>query len=124
MYDAFTTTPDLATFATVPNPTPLAYNAAGAPLGDYAAHQNWDVPDQVQRLGEMLWAIMKPGVPWPAQYSVDSYAAAAGDEEDAAEARASYLKSIRLAQQYALTHGLWDGKRLPTINETAGQPAR
>jgi YVTN family beta-propeller protein len=121
MYDAFTTTPDLATFAGVPNPTPLAYNAAGAPFGDYAAQQNWDVPDQVQRLGEMLWAIMKPGVPWPAQYSVDSYPANSHEYEEAEDAGAAYLANLRAAEHYALTHGLWDGARLPTIKELNAQ---
>jgi len=119
MYDAFTTTPDLATFTAVPNPIPYAVNPAGLPLGDFAAKQNWNVPDQVPRLGEMIWAVMKPGVPWPAQYSVDSYAPSRGEGEDGEGEAVDYLKNVKAMEHYARTHGLWDGTRLPTIAEQA-----
>jgi YVTN family beta-propeller protein len=115
MYDAFTMTPDNSTFTGVPNPIPLAYNASGAPFSDYCSHQDWSAPDQARNLGEVLWAVMRPGVPWPAKYSIDSYPGSAGEDESLDAV--AYVNAVKALEKYALTHGLWDGSRLPTIAE-------
>jgi len=119
MYDAFTMTPNTETFTAVPNPIPLEFNPKGLPMADYCARQNWAAPDQVRRLGEVIWKYMRPGQPWPEHLSVDSYAA--DEREDETEEAREYRETVEAMEAYALAHGLWDGSRLPTIKEQFGR---
>ncbi|NLH50886.1 MAG: beta-propeller fold lactonase family protein [Myxococcales bacterium] len=119
MYDVFTMTPDYGTYTAVPNPTPLEYNPKGLPLADYSSKQRWDAPDQVRRLGEIVWGTMRPNEPFPAHLSVDSYAEDLDeDEENDAD---DYVGAVRAMQEYALQRGLWNGEKLPTIREMVEQ---
>ena len=119
MYDCFTMTPDNSTYTGVPNPTPLAFNPADAPMADYSARQNWSAPDQVPRLGEIIWAMKHGALPFPAHLSVDSYAEVGPDLDDA-DHDGGYREIVRAIERYALANHLWDGSRLPTIREQAG----
>ncbi len=120
MYDCFTMTPDLSTYTALPNPTPLEYNPTNLPLSEYSRRQNWGAPDQVRRLGEILWALERPGQTFPAHLSVDSYASESEDEDESEEAR-EYWEVAHAIEAYALAHGLWDGSRLPEIPKAAGR---
>jgi hypothetical protein len=114
MYDCFTLNSDDTAYTGVPNPTPLEFNPDDGPMAALSHEQNWLAPDQVRRLGEIIWTIKKPGVPWPAQLSVDSYDEDEDEEENEAE---DYAATVKAMEAHAQTHGLWDGSRLPTIRE-------
>ncbi len=120
MYDCFTEEADPDTYDAVPNPIPLEYNPSGLALAEYSSKQQWDAPDQVPRLGEIVWAYMRPGEPWPAEYSVDSYWRDNDDEgeEDDAE---QYRAAVSLIKAQAVKRGLWDGSSLPTIEQLVEQ---
>jgi len=120
MYDAFTTEPDYATYDALPNPIPLEFNPDGLPMAEYSRRQNWHAPDQVRRLGEIIWAVKRPGEPFPYHLSVDSYSLGDEEEDETEEAR-EYLEVAEALKAYALEHGLWDGSTLPTIRELAEQ---
>lgn len=119
MYDCFTMDSNAITYDAVPNPIPLEFNEEGLPLAEYCRKQNWGAPDQVKRLGEVVWSYMRPGEPWPAHLSVDSYSQYDEEEDETEEAR-EYREVADALKAYALKHGLWDGSRLPTIREQAG----
>ena len=74
----------------------------------------------MRRLGEILWALERPGQTFPAHLSVDSYAADSEDEDESEEAR-EYWEVAHAIEAYALAHGLWDGSRLPEIPKAAGR---
>jgi hypothetical protein len=113
MYDCFTMTPDEATYTAQPNPIPLEFNPSDGPYAALSAKQDWTAPDQVRRLGEIIWGVMRPGEAFPWQYSVDGYAADEDENGDAAE----YRQAAAALEQYTIEQGLWDGARLPTIKE-------
>ncbi|MDP8225996.1 MAG: bifunctional YncE family protein/alkaline phosphatase family protein [Candidatus Lernaella stagnicola] len=115
MYDCFTTDTDMTPYDAVPNPVPLEYNPAGLALADYSRNQRWDAPDQVQRLGEIVWSVMRPGERWPAEFSVDSYYVDEDEDED--DDAGEYRAAAEWMMQEARRAGLWNGERLPTIKE-------
>ena len=102
MYDCFSMTPDFTPYDALPNRVPLEYNEKGAPLQEYCDQANWMAPDQVSRLGEVIWAVMRPGEPFPYNFSVDSPEEL---EEEAEEAR-EYIEAIARAKAWALAHGI------------------
>lgn len=114
MYDCFTMTPDYSTYDALPNNIPLEYNPDDLPMAAYSSKQNWGAPDQVRRLGEVVWSIMRPGEKFPAHMSVDSYVED-DEEEDETEEAQEYREVADALKAYALEHGLWDGSTLPTI---------
>ncbi|MDP8224052.1 MAG: bifunctional YncE family protein/alkaline phosphatase family protein [Candidatus Lernaella stagnicola] len=106
MFDAFQSEPVLdTTFAAIPSNVPYAENPADLPFADYCARQNWDVPDQVERIGEVVWAYMKPGVPFPHYLSV---APSEREGEDEEKERAHYRHMVQAYREYAIRHGLLD----------------
>jgi len=102
MYDCFSTTPDLATYTHIPNPVEFAINEKGLPLQAYCDSVNWDVPDQASRMGEVMWALTKPGEPFPHDLSLSG----AEEEEDEAEEAKQYLAYVEAVRAYAKKHGL------------------
>jgi len=87
MFDCFTMEPDFTPYTAIPNPIPYEENEAGLPFQDYCNRANWSLPDQVGRLGEVLWATERPGEPFPYEYSVDREEESEEEEEEALEAR-------------------------------------
>jgi len=117
MYDCFTTAADLTAYDAVPNPTPLTYNPADLPMADYCAQADWGAPDQVRRLGEVVWAVKHPGEPWPGDDSVAGYGEEEEEEEEGEMDAEHYRAAVAAIQQHARATGLWNGETLPTIKQ-------
>jgi YVTN family beta-propeller protein len=100
MYDAFTMTQDTTPYTHFPNPVPFEINEKGLPMQDYCDGAVFDAPDQVSRMGEVLWAMMKPDRPFPHDLSLSGY------EDPEEEELADYYKAVEQVRQYAVTHGL------------------
>ena len=108
MYDLFQTEQDLSTsYAAIPSPVPFATNPDDAPMAAYSAAQDWTTPDQVERVSEVLWAMMKPGVPFPYHLSV---APSEAEEEEAEEEEEGthYKQMMRAYLEYARANDLID----------------
>lgn len=101
MYDCFTMTPDLTPYTASPNPIPFELNPKGLPMQDYCDRANFGAPDQVSRMGEVLWALTRPGEPFPQGHSLSGYS-----DEDAEEEAKGYQEAIAKARQYAREHGI------------------
>jgi YVTN family beta-propeller protein len=101
MYDCFTMDQDLTPYDAIPNPIPPAENAKGLPFQDYCDTADFSAPDQVGRMGEVLWAMLKPGVPFPYDQSLSG----AEDEDESEEAR-EYVEAVEKARAYAAAQGL------------------
>lgn len=104
MYDCFTTTPDLTPYDKIDNPIPFEVNPKGLPFQEYCANEDWDAPDQIERLGEVVWSVMRPGEPFPHQYSVDPLFVE-DPEEEAEEAR-QYRAMVKAWTQYGRVRGI------------------
>ena len=104
MYDCFTMTPDYTPYAALPNNIPFEYNTKGMPFQAYCEQEVWDAPDQVERMGEVVWAIMKPGEKFPAQYSVDPIFKE--DPAEEAEEAKEYRELVRIWTEYAHKKGV------------------
>lgn len=96
MYDCFASTPDLTPYEQIPNPIPYEENPKGLPFQDYCDRADWAMPDQVSRLGEVLWSVMRPGEPFPYLYSVDD---PAEEAEESREAKEAYGKVMRWVEE-------------------------
>lgn len=106
MYDAFQMEPVLETdFAAIPSNIPYAENPADLPFADYCSRQNWGVPDQVERISEVVWAYMKPGVPYPHHLGV-APSEIEGEDEEAKGAHFAAMKKAYL--EYGRANGLFD----------------
>jgi len=108
MYDCFTMDPDYSPYKKIPNPVPFERNEKGAPMQEYCDRQDWTVPDSVENLGEVLWAIMRPDEPFPHQMSVDPEMIE--DEEEEAEEKREYIEALRIAHEWADRHGIEIGQ--------------
>lgn len=102
MYDCFTMEPNTDPYEAVPNPIPFSINPKGLPFADYCAHANFSVPDQVPRMGEVLWALTRPGEPFPFGQSLSGQGEADEDAEEAQE----YLEAIAQAEAWAAARGI------------------
>jgi len=101
MYDCFATEPDLSTYTAIPNPIPYEENEDGLPFQEYCDNADFNAPDQVSRMGEVLWALTRPGEPFPYENSLSGY-----EEEDEAEEAKEYREWVEHARQYAIAHGI------------------
>lgn len=104
MYDCFSMTPDYTPYDALPNNIPFEYNTKGMPLQAYCEQEDWDAPDQIERMGEVVWAVMRPGEVFPAQYSVDPIFKE-NPEEEAEEAK-EYKELVRIWTDYAHKKGI------------------
>ena len=95
MFDCFTLEPDMRPYQALPNPIPYSLNPSGLPFQEYCNRAQWIVPDQVGRLGEVLWALERPGEPFPYDYSVDTEEE---EEEEAEEALAARQAMEKLSE--------------------------
>ncbi|HDH96914.1 MAG TPA: hypothetical protein ENF73_04200 [Proteobacteria bacterium] len=102
MYDCFTTKPDFSTYKAIPNPLPYEENTGKEPFAEYCAGLDFDAPDQVPNMGEILWAIYRPGEPFPKEMSVDYEP----DEDEVEETEEAELYKRAVERHIAL------GKRL------------
>ncbi|NLH48822.1 MAG: bifunctional YncE family protein/alkaline phosphatase family protein [Myxococcales bacterium] len=100
LYDCFDTTADLTTYTALPNPIPYEENPKGLPFQDYCDAANFEVPDQVGRMGEVLWALTRPNDPFPYDQSLSGEGE--GDEDDVKE----YLEGVEKARAWAAAHGV------------------
>lgn len=100
MYDCFNTEADLTPYTGLPNPIPYEENPKGLPFQDYCDAANFDVPDQVSRMGEVLWALTRPGEPFPYDQSLS------GEGEEEEEDVKEYLEGVERARAYAKAKGL------------------
>jgi len=103
MYDCFTTTPDLTAYEASPNPIPFELNPKGLPFQEYCDNANFAAPDAVSRMGEVLWALTRPGEPFPQGHSLSGFVE---DEEEEAEEVREYLEAVAMVRQYAKDHGI------------------
>ena len=78
-------------------------NRPGLPFQDYCDKANFNVPDQVSRMGEVLWALTRPGEPFPSDHSLSGYEE---DEEEEAEEAREYLAAVERARAWAIEHGI------------------
>ncbi len=101
MYDCFTTEPNFEPYTMIPNPIPFETNPKGLPFQDYCDNANFGAPDQVSRMGEVLWSMTHPDIPFPHDLSLSGR-----DEEDEEEETKEYQKSVERARAYAIEHGL------------------
>ena len=101
MYDCFTMDLDLTPYEAIPNPTPFELNEKGLPFQDYCDNANFAVPDQVSRMGEVLWALTRPGEDFPYDKSLSGMA-----EDDAEEEACEYVEAIERARVWALEHNI------------------
>ncbi|MCB9478165.1 MAG: bifunctional YncE family protein/alkaline phosphatase family protein [Deltaproteobacteria bacterium] len=108
MYDLFQTQQILDTdYEAIPSNVPYAINGADLPFAEYSAKQDWSTPDQVERISEVIWAIMKPGVPFPYEYA----AAPSWVEEEEAEEEdeaVEYKELMEAYTEFALESGRLD----------------
>ncbi|MCZ7585403.1 MAG: hypothetical protein M5R36_19835 [Deltaproteobacteria bacterium] len=102
MYDAFTTTADTTPYEALPNPIEFEINPAGLPFQAYCEAADFTTPDAVPRLGEVLWALTRPGEPFPHHLS----GADEEDEEEEREEAEFYRDQLAKALDYARRHGL------------------
>ena len=110
MYDLFQTEPILETqFKAIPSNVPYEENTEKDPMAEYCREQNWDVPDQVERIGEVVWAYMKPGVPYPHHLGL-APSAEEIEEEDEEEKGAGYRKMMNAYIEYAEANGMLDSR--------------
>jgi len=93
MYDCFTSKPDFSTYDAIPNPLPYEENTGKEPFSAYCATLDFDAPDQIPNMGEILWAMYRPGEPFPKHLSVDYEPGE--DEEEEAEEAAMYKKAVK-----------------------------
>ncbi|MDP8256808.1 MAG: bifunctional YncE family protein/alkaline phosphatase family protein [Candidatus Alcyoniella australis] len=108
MYDLFQSKAQLPTeFAAIPNSMPLVMNSDELPMTDYCKKQSWDVPDQVERIGEVVWAYMKPGLPYPWHLAV-APSEAEEQEQGEEEKGANYRMMTRAYIEFAVRNGLLD----------------
>ena len=71
MYDLFQNEQNLeTTFSTIPSNVQYAENPDDLPYASYCSRQDWSAPDRVELIGQVVWAYMKPGVPFPNHLSV------------------------------------------------------
>lgn len=105
MFDMFTMTPDLTSYTGIPNPTPFQLGAKGLPMQAYCDEADWSTPDAVERLGEVIWALKKPGVPWPYDYAMSHEEEEDEEEEDEREV-AAYHEAMDAILSYASSHGI------------------
>jgi DNA-binding beta-propeller fold protein YncE len=108
LFDSFQTEPVLATnFTAIPSNVPYAENPSGLVFADYCAKQIWDSPDQVERISEVVWAYLKPGVPYPTHLGVAPSEREA-EEEDEGENAIEYAQMMRAYIDYAKRNNLLD----------------
>ncbi|MDP8224079.1 MAG: bifunctional YncE family protein/alkaline phosphatase family protein [Candidatus Lernaella stagnicola] len=101
MYDCFTMEPNLEPYNAIPNPVPFGINPKGLPFQDYCDGINFAVPDQADRMGEVLWALTHPDVPFPHAQSLSGL----GQEDERKEAL-EYMEAVEMVREYARKHGL------------------
>ncbi len=107
LYDFFDSEQNLdADFNAIPSNFPYEINPSGLVFQDYCDSENWDVPDQVERIGEVTWAYMRPGEPYPHQYALEPDARESEEEE--AEEGANFRKTMRAYIEYGRDHDLFD----------------
>lgn len=108
MYDCFNMEPDLAPYNYVTNPVEFELNQKGLPFGDYCDHANFLVPDGVPGMARVLWAMYKPGIPFPNSDSVDQDIESLEEpaEEDEKEDVEFYVKSVNQARAWASLRGI------------------
>ena len=104
MYEVFTMDADTTPYEALPNPVPYEENPKGLPMQDYCDRQIWDVPDQVERMAEVVWANKHPREPFPWYYSIGW--AEGEDEENEAEEAREYIEAVQKAMEYAGIHKL------------------
>ncbi|MCC6157201.1 MAG: bifunctional YncE family protein/alkaline phosphatase family protein [Deltaproteobacteria bacterium] len=104
MYDAFTMTPDSSPYEALANPIELEFNSSPLPLQEYCDNADFNSPDAVSRLGEVLWALTRPGEPWPHHHALspDLREDEAEEEEEVAE----YHAMVERATAYAAARGI------------------
>jgi len=105
MYDLFTMEMDVTPYEALPNPVEYSVNPKGMPMQEYCDSEDWDAPDQVERMAEVIWAIKHPNEMFPFAFSIGWREGGEGEEEEAAEAR-EYREDVRRAFEYAQSHGL------------------
>ena len=107
LYDFFTTEQNLTVnYNHIPSNVPYEENPDDLPFAKYCQSENWDVPDQVERISEVIWAKMKPGVPYPWRYAL-SPEEREDEEEEEAEGQ-DYRQRMRAYIEYGKKHGLVD----------------
>ncbi len=103
MYDCFTTTPDLTKYTKIDNPIPFDINPKGLPFQEYCDNANFAVPDQVPRMAEVLWALTRPGEPFPFDQSLSGLSE---EEEEEEEEASEYIEAVNRARAWAQAHGI------------------
>ena len=101
MYDCFTMEPNYEPYTVIPNPVPFETNPKGLPFQDYCDAADFGTPDQVSRMGEVLWAMTHPGIPFPHDLSLSGI-----KDDDADQDAKEYRKGVEIAREYARRHGL------------------
>jgi YVTN family beta-propeller protein len=105
MYDCFTLEPDTTPYNAIPNPIPFEVNEKGLPMQAYCNAQDWSVPDQAERLGEVTWKTKHPGQPYPFPYTLDPLILEEEEEEEADEV-AEYKQMLKAWTEYAEKKGV------------------
>ena len=105
MYDCFTMNKDTTPYIYTPNSNPIEINPDGLPYQDYCDKGNFLAPDSVPGLARVLWAMYKPGQPFPDQLSVD---AGIGEEEDDDEDEGAeyYMEQVNKARAWGKKRGI------------------
>ena len=107
LYDSFTMTPNSEPYTKIDNPYPYETNPTDGPMAEESHKQDWTGPDKVKRLGEILWAVQRPGEPFPYNKSVDGMwwsKEETLDEND--NEKSEWDASLQQVLDYAKLHGL------------------
>ena len=103
MFDAFTMNKNSTPFSYTTNPFPFEKNRDGKHQDKLCGPPNWLVPDGAPGLSRVLWAMYKPGEPFPEALAVEQ----CGEEnEEEAENLDFYVEGVNKAIAYAKDRGI------------------
>ena len=108
MFSLFSDTKDSTPYDYITNPIPFELNGKSKFDHLYCGKPNFLVPDGAPGLGRVLWAMYKPGLPFPYKDSVDGYCEDIEEEEDEdfEQDVAFYVEAVNKAIAYGKARGI------------------
>ena len=93
MFDAFTMEKNSIPYAYTPNPIPFELNQDDKHMDKFCGTPNFLVPDGAPGLGRVLWAMYRPGEPFPDNLSVDRCFESDEEEQEEQQEIIAYVET-------------------------------
>ena len=106
MYDAFMMEPDYTPYNYITNPIPFEVNGEDKFKHLLCDEPNFLVPDGAPGLARVLWAMYKPGQPFPERNSIDHCNEIEDEEEEEGEDVEYYVEAVNKAVAWGKKRGI------------------